>query len=423
MLSVIKNITKVKSIRPVDSVFPEPMSNPYIKSTRFDSKGFSFVPKQNFTTNNKQNDNRSLLPNVKQWQKVTQKYQQEFSAFFKLELKQEKQEKQEKLHQITPKRKVPPTPGLFKKQSKKTWGVKKTDKKNQGMTPNEAANKILDLSLAQTRKYLGSCAKFVEYPIKIYVRARLEQIFTFLAENGRVNEYIVNNFSYYALQLFCLLSLIYLWEKERDQKDKINNLENEIEELQERYGEDVLAHQGIREKIIKKSEKLLNYQQEAKKYETILAKVKEAQTISQKEQSSLTYIKENVSAWMTTPDERQDKQVINYLTQQNDEAAQLTLRALDKAGRVRSLVIKSEDKLEDLDKKINKAEKEVANLITSATRYAEHIKCIGTKHDEKLTKLKNTIGFSFFSQYKETIDNQHLSHEEPFSSIRIRTDN
>ncbi|WP_131781569.1 hypothetical protein [Legionella gresilensis] len=420
MLSVIKNITKVTPIMSVGGVFSAPRSSLYIKSTKTASNGFNFVPMQSFTTHNGQNDDNSLLPNIKQWQKVKQKYQQEFSAFFKLELRQAKQEKS---HKIPQERKVLPTPGLFKRQSKKISGVKKTDRKNHGMTPNEAANKILDLSLSQTRKYLGNCAKFVEYPIKIYVRARLEQIFTFLAENGRVNEHIVNNFSYYALQLFCLLSLIYLWEKERDQKVKIKNLENEIEELKERYGEDVLAHQGIREKIIKKSEKLLNYQQEAKKYETILAKVKEAQTVPQKDQSSLAYVKENVNAWMTTPDDRQDKQVLNYLTQQNDDTAKLTLRALDKAGRVRSLLIKSEDKLEYLEKKIDKAEKEIENLITSASMYAEHIKCIGTKHDEKLIKLKNTIGFSFFSQYKETIDNQHLSHEEPFSSIKIGSDN
>ncbi|KTD18821.1 Uncharacterised protein [Legionella lansingensis] len=279
------------------------------------------------------------------------------------------------------------------------------------VSPKEAAAKILDSSFAKVRTYLGDSINIIEYPLRGYAFSKLEQAFTYMAKDGRVSKQVVEKISSYGLLLILAIIAAFIYEQVKNQKEKIAQLEKEINDLELTYSKDVYANHDIREKIINKSEKLLEYKNEMTKYEGILSKVKEAQEAINKEQTLFGLVKEKIISFFVNPNERQKEQVKSFLNVQNNDDAKQTTRELEKRGNVNSVVIYAEDELSRLSKKTDKVEKEIDRLESSSTRLAEHVAQTGTKRDAKLAALKNTWGYSFFSQFKENDNNNSLQKE------------
>ncbi|WP_419418433.1 coiled-coil domain-containing protein [Legionella sp. D16C41] len=424
MFPVFKNITKVQSIMSLKSAIPVTAislaKKPIELERAFSTKRVTISDKKF----GKIITEAAKLEGIEQ-----QKYQQGFSEYYKVKEVKPEIDKPAKKPIFSLKTTSMNPHFIFANQLKTTQlkrepttnarpklKADKQSKEAKDLTPNEAANKVVEISLSKTKPYLGNMViKFIEYPFKAYARSKLEPIFIVLSKDGRVNENLVNKVSSHALQLFFILLLMYIAEKLREQKAKIEKLEGEVEDLNESYNKGLKVHKDMREKIIKKSEKLLKYQEEATKYESILIKLKEAQKatdLKHEKQTTLESIRESVSSFMVNDDERLLQEVKSYLTEQDtiedNVAAKQTLRELEKVGKVHSLVIKAEDKLDDLNSKKDKVEEEISKLNSVASMYANHIQYIGAKRDNRVKEVEKILGYTFF---KKTEDSSLLPDE------------
>ncbi|HHL3492243.1 TPA: hypothetical protein ACQ53F_001065 [Legionella pneumophila] len=300
------------------------------------------------------------------------------------------------------------------------------NKKGETMTPKEAAGKILDAAFVKLRAHLGTYGdslNLIEHPLRTYAFPKFEKIFTYFAKDGRVDKQTVDRFSGYALLFIVALAVMLVAEKVTNQKEKIAKIEKELDALDKQYANGVLDHGDIRHEIKNKQEKLRELQEELEKYENILVKLEESQHqifLKSKDQSILRQLVNQFLSFGVNPEKQQKEEIQSYLNEQKDDvAAKLTAREITKWGSVNAVAINAEDKISQISKKEEKIKGEIEKAELSATRVAQYVIETGDKLENKQMELKNTWGYSFFSQYAKKIEEESAPTNTPATGYDI----
>ncbi|HIG0327256.1 TPA: hypothetical protein ACX87D_001127 [Legionella pneumophila] len=300
------------------------------------------------------------------------------------------------------------------------------NKKGETMTPKEAAGKILDAAFVKLRAHLGTYGdslNLIEHPLRTYAFPKFEKIFTYFAKDGRVDKQTVDRFSGYALLFIVALAVMLVAEKVTNQKEKIAKIEKELDALDKQYANGVLDHGDIRHEIKNKQEKLRELQEALEKYENILVKLEESQHqifLKSKDQSILRQLVNQFLSFGVNPEKQQKEEIQSYLNEQKDDvAAKLTAREITKWGSVNAVAINAEDKISQISKKEEKIKGEIEKAELSATRVAQYVIETGDKLENKQMELKNTWGYSFFSQYAKKIEEESAPTNTPATGYDI----